>query len=176
MPKRSALRLTKRIVDRLTADGKDAIFWDRDTGRLRSASPHQRAQALHRPVQGAGRPQAGHARAGGLGNHRGAPARGGRSHRPHQAGRGPEAACPRPRSPISRRAGSGTMSRPGAGRTRYTGYRLALRNPHPSPPSGKTKLQDVAPEDVAALHHALRDMPYAANNAIWVLSRHVQAG
>ena len=26
MPKRSTLRLTKRIVDRLTADGKDAIF------------------------------------------------------------------------------------------------------------------------------------------------------
>lgn len=31
MPKRSTLRLTKRIVDRLTADGKDTIFWDRDT-------------------------------------------------------------------------------------------------------------------------------------------------
>ena len=30
MPKRSTLRLTKRIVDRLTADGKDTIFWDRD--------------------------------------------------------------------------------------------------------------------------------------------------
>ena len=30
MPKRSTLRLTKRIVDRLIADGKDAIFWDRD--------------------------------------------------------------------------------------------------------------------------------------------------
>ena len=30
MPKRSTLRLTKRIVERLSADGKDAIFWDRD--------------------------------------------------------------------------------------------------------------------------------------------------
>ena len=30
MPKRSTLRLTKRIVERLKADGKDAIFWDRD--------------------------------------------------------------------------------------------------------------------------------------------------
>ena len=30
MPKRSMLRLTKRIVERLKADGKDAIFWDRD--------------------------------------------------------------------------------------------------------------------------------------------------
>ena len=30
MPKRSTLRLTKRIVERLKADDKDAIFWDRD--------------------------------------------------------------------------------------------------------------------------------------------------
>ena len=30
MPKRSTLRLTKRIVDGLKADDKDAIFWDRD--------------------------------------------------------------------------------------------------------------------------------------------------
>ena len=30
MPKRSALRLTKRIVERLKAEDKDAIFWDRD--------------------------------------------------------------------------------------------------------------------------------------------------
>ena len=30
MPKRSTLRLTKRIVERLKPDGKDAIFWDRD--------------------------------------------------------------------------------------------------------------------------------------------------
>ena len=30
MPKRSTLRLTKRIVDRLKVDDKDAIFWDSD--------------------------------------------------------------------------------------------------------------------------------------------------
>ena len=30
MPKRSALRLTKRIVERLKAEDKGAIFWDRD--------------------------------------------------------------------------------------------------------------------------------------------------
>ena len=30
MPKRSTLRLTKRIVDGLKPGGKDAIFWDRD--------------------------------------------------------------------------------------------------------------------------------------------------
>ena len=30
MPRRSTLRLTKRIVDGLTVDSKDAVFWDRD--------------------------------------------------------------------------------------------------------------------------------------------------
>ena len=28
MPKRSTLNLTKRIVERLKAEGKNAIFWD----------------------------------------------------------------------------------------------------------------------------------------------------
>ena len=30
MPRRSTLRLTKRIVDGLTVESKDAVFWDRD--------------------------------------------------------------------------------------------------------------------------------------------------
>ena len=30
MPKRSALRITKRTVDALTVDAKDTLFWDRD--------------------------------------------------------------------------------------------------------------------------------------------------
>ena len=30
MPKRSELKLTKRTVDALEVDGKDAIFWDRE--------------------------------------------------------------------------------------------------------------------------------------------------
>ena len=31
MPKRSTLRLIKRIVERLKVDNKDAVFWDRDS-------------------------------------------------------------------------------------------------------------------------------------------------
>ncbi|MCY4385236.1 MAG: Arm DNA-binding domain-containing protein, partial [Nitrospinae bacterium] len=30
MPKRSELKLTKRTVDALEADGKDVLFWDRE--------------------------------------------------------------------------------------------------------------------------------------------------
>ena len=29
MPERQYLTLSKRIVDRLAVDGKDAVFWDR---------------------------------------------------------------------------------------------------------------------------------------------------
>ena len=39
MPKRSTLRLTKWIVERLKADGKDAIFWDRDLSVVRLNGP-----------------------------------------------------------------------------------------------------------------------------------------
>ena len=41
MPKRSTLKLTKRIVERLKADGKDAIFWDRDLTGFGSREPTQ---------------------------------------------------------------------------------------------------------------------------------------
>ena len=34
MPKRSTLKLTKRIVERLKVDDKDAIFWDGDLARF----------------------------------------------------------------------------------------------------------------------------------------------
>ena len=34
MPKRSELKLTKRTVDALEADGKDAVFWDRELAGL----------------------------------------------------------------------------------------------------------------------------------------------
>ena len=30
MPKRSTLKLTKRIVEKLKAEDKDAIYWDRE--------------------------------------------------------------------------------------------------------------------------------------------------
>ena len=39
MPKRSALRLTKRIVERLKAEDKDALFWDRDLASGTATSP-----------------------------------------------------------------------------------------------------------------------------------------
>ena len=49
-------------------------------------------------------------------------------------------------------------------------YRKALKS-YILPALGKKPLGDVAPEDVAALHHELRDTPSVANLAVWVLSR-----
>ena len=34
MPKRSTLKLTKRIVEKLKAEDKDAIFWDSDLNQF----------------------------------------------------------------------------------------------------------------------------------------------
>ena len=46
MPKRSTLKATKRIVERLKADDKDAIFWDSFLTGIRGEGPRHRAQAL----------------------------------------------------------------------------------------------------------------------------------
>ena len=57
-------------------------------------------------------------------------------------------------------------SRPNTARN----YRMAIQH-HVLPALGEKALKDVAPEDVTALHHKLRDTPAAANQAMWVLSR-----
>ena len=54
VPKRSTLKLTKRIVDRLSAHGKDAIFWDRDLAGF-GVRVHATGRKLY-IVQSGGRP------------------------------------------------------------------------------------------------------------------------
>ena len=49
-------------------------------------------------------------------------------------------------------------------------YRLTIQH-QILPALGKKALKDLEPEDVTALHHALRDKPAAANQAVWVLSK-----
>ena len=49
-------------------------------------------------------------------------------------------------------------------------YKMALDR-HVLPAFVKKRLEEVEPEDVAALHHRMRDMPSMANRAVWVLSR-----
>ena len=47
---------------------------------------------------------------------------------------------------------------------------MALQN-HILPALGTKALKDVAPGDVTALHHKMRDTPYTANQAMWILSK-----
>ncbi len=49
-------------------------------------------------------------------------------------------------------------------------YRFAIEH-HILPAFGKKTLKEVGPEDVTALHHALRDRPSTANHAVRVPSR-----
>ena len=91
MPRRSELKLTKRTVDALEVEEKDALFWDRNL-----AGFGVRVHATGRKVyvvqsRGPGGPRARDARPA-----RGDVDRGGEEtrrprHRPHQAGRGSDA-------------------------------------------------------------------------------------
>ena len=47
---------------------------------------------------------------------------------------------------------------------------MAIKH-HILPALGTKALKEIAPEDVTALHHKLRDTPVAANPAMWVLSK-----
>ena len=74
MPRRSTLRLTKRIVERLKAEDKDAIFWDRDLAGF-GVRVHATGRKLYIvQSRGAGRPEAGDPGAGRLRDDRQAPA------------------------------------------------------------------------------------------------------
>ena len=169
MPKRSTLRLTKRIVDRLSADGKDAIFWDSDTAGF-GVRVHTTGRKLY-IVQSRGPAGLKRVTLGRVGTETVDARRREAAEVIDRIKRGED---PRPAPPPTvadlaarwLRHHVEARCRPNTAH----GYRLALRN-HILPALGKKKLLEVAPEDVAALQHALRDMPYAANNAIWVLSR-----
>ena len=169
MPKRSTLRLTKRIVDRLTADGKDAIFWDRDLAGF-GVRVHTTGRKLY-IVQSRGPAGLKRVTLGRVGTETVDVRRREAAEVIDRIKRGED---PKPASPptVADLAARWLKTHVEARCRPNTahGYRLALRN-HILPALGDKKLQEVAPEDIAALHHALRDMPYAANNAIWVLSR-----
>ena len=87
-----------------------------------------------------------------------------RRHRPDQAGRG--AVPPKPAPTVADLADRflegyvAVRCKPGTAKN----YRLAIQH-HILPALGKKALKDVGPEDVTALHHALRDRPTAAKRS-----------
>ena len=169
MPKRSTLRLTKRIVDRLTADGKDTIFWDRDLAGF-GVRVHTTGRKLY-IVQSRGPAGLKRVTLGRVGTETVDARRREAAEIIDRIKRGedPKPAAPPTVADLAARWLKTHVEARCRPNTAH-GYRLALRN-HILPALGDRKLQQVSPEDIAALHHQLRDMPYAANNAIWVLSR-----
>ena len=172
MPKRSTLRLTKRIVERLKVEDKDAIFWDRDlagvgvrvhaTGRklyiVQSRGPAGLKRVTLRPVGSETIDK-----------------------RRREAAividrikRGEDPKPPKP-APEPTVVDLAEWCLKNHVALRYKpkmakNFRMALQN-HFLPAFGTKTLKDVASGDVTALHHKLRDTPSAANRAVWVLSK-----
>ncbi len=172
MPRRSTLRLTKRIVERLKAEGRDAIFWDRDLAGF-GVRVHTTGRKLY-IVQSRG--PAGLKRVT-LGTVDGETI----DRRRREAAlvidrikRGDDPFPPEPApEPTVADLAERCLEDYVAVRCRpktAKNHRLAIRH-HILPALGTKALNEVGPEDVAALHHALRDRPAAANQALRVLSR-----
>ena len=172
MPKRSTLRLTKRIVERLKADGKDAIFWDRDLAGF-GVRVHTTGRKLY-IVQSRGPAGLKRATLGRVGTE----TVDGRRREAAividriKRGEDPKPPEPAPEPTVADLAERflknhvAVRCRPNTAKN----YRMAIQH-HVLPALGTKALKDVAPEDVTALHHKLRDTPAAANQAMWVLSK-----
>ena len=172
MPKRSTLKLTKRIVERLKADGKDAIYWDRDVAGF-GVRVHATGRKLYivqsRGPAGLKRVTLGRVGDKPVDKHRREAAavidRIKRGEEPFPLEPAPEPTV----ADLAERCLRNQVAarcKPGTAKS----YRLAIRN-HILPALGEKALGEVGPEDVAALHHKLRGTPSAANRAVWVLSR-----
>ena len=172
MPKRSTLRLTKRIVARLMPADKDAIFWDGDlagfgvrvhaTGRklfiVQSRGPAGLKRVTLGPVGGDT-----------IETYRREAAvvidriKRGQDPRPPEPAPEPSVADLAARCVDAR---FGVRCKPATAKH----YKMALDR-HVLPVLGTMALSEVGPKEAAALHHRMRDMPAMANRAVWVLSR-----
>ena len=172
MPKRSTLRLTKRIVDRLKVDDKDAIFWDSDLAGF-GVRVHATGRKLY-IVQSRGPAGLKRVTLGPVGHttieerRREAAAvidriKRGDDPRPPEPAPEPTVADLAARSVSVR---FGVKCKPATAKA----YKMALDR-HVLPALGAMPLAEVGPKEVAALHHRMRDMPSMANRAVWVLSR-----
>ena len=172
MPKRSTLRLTKRIVDGLKPGGKDAIFWDRDLAGF-GVRVHATGRKLY-IVQSRGPAGLKRATLGPAGEktveerRREAAAAIDRIKR----GEDPRPPEPAPEPTVADLAALCLKNHVAARCKPRTAknYRIAIEC-HILPALGSKALKDVVPEDAGELHHGLRATPAAANQTIWVLSK-----
>ena len=172
MPRRSTLRLTTRIVDRLQVDDKDAIFWDRDlagfgvrvhaTGRkvyvVQSRGPAGLKRVTLGPVAGLPFEQRRREAAEVIDR--------------IKRGEDPLPPAPAPEPTVADLALQCLTAHVAVHCKPRTAeaYRTALDN-HILPAFGTMLLKDVGRKEVGALHHRLRDTPAMANRVVWILSK-----
>ena len=172
MPKRSDLKLTKRTVDALEADGKDAIFWDREL-----AGFGVRVHATGRKTwvvqsRGPGGPKRVT-----LGRHGELAVDEARKQAAlviDRIKRGEDfsAAAPEAETTVAGLAERFMRThvekhlKPAS----VAAYRTAL-DKHILPAMGGTALTEIGGAEVTELHHGLRDTPVLANQAVHLLSR-----
>ena len=172
VPRRSELRITKRTVDSLRVEEKDAVFWDRDLPGF-GVRVHASGRKVY-VVQSRG--PAGLRRVS-LGRHGELSAGEARKRGAAVIDRIKRGENPLPAPPASALTVAGLAERylrvhvAVHCRPKTAGlYRLALER-HVLPALGGRAVGEVEREDVAELHHRLRDTPYMANTVVGVLSQ-----
>ena len=172
MPKRSALKLTKRIVEKLKAEDKDAIYWDGELtgfGVRVHATGRKLFIVQFRGPAGLKRVTLGPVDAETIEKYRSEAAvvidriKQGEDPRPPKPAPEPTVADLAARCVSVR---FGVRCKPATAKV----YKMALDR-HVLPVLGTMRLSEVGPKEAAALHHRMRGMPAMANRAVWVLSR-----
>ena len=172
MPKRSDLKLTKRTVDALEVDSKDAVFWDRDlagfgvrvhaTGRKTYVVQSRGPGGLKRVTLG---------RHGELAVDE---ARKQAASLIDRIKRGEDLSTAAPKAETTVAGLAERFMRTHVERhlkpASASAYRTVL-DKHILPALGGMGLEEVGGAQVTALHHGLRDTPVLANRAVHLLSR-----
>ena len=166
MPRRSTLRLTKRLVDGLKVEEKDAIFWDRDLAGF-GVRVHATERKLY-VVQSRGPPGLKRVTLGpcagiDIEERRGEETGGGRGHRPHQAGRrfkavetGTRAHGRRPGGPVSvRRIRSQVQAGNGQDRLRRQVSTRKHIKDYLSPAEAHMREHDILGRAAAGTNHTI---------------------
>ena len=172
MPRRSEFKLTKRTVDALEVEEKDALFWDRDL-----AGFGVRVHATGRKVYVVQSRGPGGPKRVTLGRHGEMSTEEARKQAALVIDRIKRGENPMPAPPEAELTVAGLAERfmrvhveahlkPGS----VVAYRSVLEK-HVLPALGAMTVGQVGRSQVSALHHRLRDMPTMANMAVHLLSR-----